>query len=123
MTRDDATPLRKYSPRKIETAREKTREIKRARKDVMSVPTRKGREPNRSATGSQTVPVMKAKPFRAMAGIDATNNDARIAASRRMTPTPVRRSSRLKAVSDMRAREPRTAPEYTLAASRERSFP
>ena len=59
---EDMIPPRKYSPRKMETAREKTSEISRARNEVRSVPTRKGSAPNLAATGSHTMPMRKPNP-------------------------------------------------------------
>jgi hypothetical protein len=51
----DKKPLEKYSPRNNETAREKGIVINKARKEVITVPAKKGREPNWLCTGSQTL--------------------------------------------------------------------
>ena len=45
---EDMIPPRKYSPRKMETAREKTSEISRARNEVRSVPYQEGERPELS---------------------------------------------------------------------------
>ena len=111
LTKEEATPVRKYSPRKMETAREKTKGITRARKDVEERADEEGQGAEPRGYGVPDGPRRKVKPFRAMAGIDATKKETKTAARRRRTPTPGTWRSRLKAASDMTVREPRTAPE------------
>ena len=62
LMKEDAIPSVKYSPRNIDMAIEKGKEIIKARKDVNNVPTMKGIAPNFSYTGSQVVPYIKLRP-------------------------------------------------------------
>ena len=76
---EENVPLVKYSPKNIEMEREKGIEIKRAKKEVKRVPTRKGSAPNRLNTGSQVFPKRKPIPNSLIEGIECTRSDKKIA--------------------------------------------
>ena len=80
----EAFPCRKYSPKKMETGSEKTMEMSRAIKELISVPTRKAKAPNSPRTGSQVFPIRKLKPNWRRAGNEAITSEKKMA-TRRIT--------------------------------------
>ena len=81
-------PCLKYSPRKIEIARESGNEIIIDRKEVKRVPTRKGRDPNLPNTGSHSLLYKKLIPNSLIEGIEFINNVAKIPTIKRTTRIP-----------------------------------
>src|SRR5512135_631168 len=81
-------PCVEYSPRKMEIGMEKTTERTRARKEVASVPTRKGKAPNSFFTGSHVELNGNRIPKFRMEGKDATTRDKNIPTRRSRTNTP-----------------------------------
>ena len=69
---EEIVPFLKYSPKKTEIEREKGSEMRRERKDVRRVPTKKGRAPNSPNTGSQVFPNRKAVPNALSDGSEST---------------------------------------------------
>jgi hypothetical protein len=88
----DITPSLKYSPRNSEIAIEKGTAIRRARKDVASVPTRKGRTPNNSAVAFHDVLIKKDNPNFFIAGNAVMKRVKKMAISNTTikAPEPVR---------------------------------
>ena len=86
----EAFPCRKYSPKKMETGREKTIEKSRAIKELMSVPTRKAKAPNSPRTGSQVFPTRKLKPNSRRAGNEAMASEKKMATSRTIKHRPAK---------------------------------
>lgn len=72
----------KYSPIKMEIAREKGREISRARNDVRSVPTKKVSAPKLPETGSHVFPNRKEGPKALMEGKELTSRVKKVAPSK-----------------------------------------
>ena len=62
LRKEESRPSLKYSPRKMEMAREKGTQISRERKEVKSVPTRNGNAPNSLETGSHVLPKKNERP-------------------------------------------------------------
>jgi hypothetical protein len=89
----DAAPLVKYSPKKMEMGIENTTEMIRARKEVARVPTRKGKAPNSSLTGSHVVLPRNRTPKFLRAGKEAMANERKMAKRRTTTQTPAMKSS------------------------------
>jgi hypothetical protein len=95
-----AAPLAKYSPKKIEIGIEKTTEMRRARKEVARVPTRKGKAPNSFLTGSQVVLPRNRIPKFLRAGKEAMVNERKMANRRTKTQPPATKSILRKEVSE-----------------------
>ena len=55
LRKEEIGPFLQYSPKNIDTEREKGIQMNNAQKEVSSVPTRKGRAPNFPKTGSHVL--------------------------------------------------------------------
>ncbi len=75
----ETTPSLKYSPKKMEMAIENGMEMTRAIVDVINVPYKKGRAPNFSSEGSQSLLIKKASPKVLIEGIEAIVSVKKIA--------------------------------------------
>ena len=71
--KEERAPVLKYSPIKMEIAREKGREMNSAINDVMSVPTRKGSAPKVCETGSHVFPSINEDPKAMIEGKEDIN--------------------------------------------------
>jgi hypothetical protein len=79
---EETVPFVKYSPKNMEIEREKGIAINRAKKEVRSVPTRKGRVPNRLNTGSQVLVTRNLRPNALIDGREFTRRDRNMAPSK-----------------------------------------
>jgi hypothetical protein len=82
LSREEAIPSLKYSPKNREIEREKGIEIRRAKKEVRSVPARKGRAPNKLNTGSQILLKKNPNPKALIEGREFTRRERKIAPRR-----------------------------------------
>src|SRR5271169_677590 len=96
-------PVRKYSPMRIASARDRIVAITRAIREVMSVTTTNAREWKESVTGSHSEPVRNRKPLATIAGREVMVREKKIAMSRTLTAIPPRTSRVRNAVSDERS--------------------
>jgi len=85
LRKEERPPSLKYSPRKIEMAREKGRQMSKERKEVKSVPTRKGNAPNSFDTGSHAFPKKKERPKALSEGNEWRRRLTNMAASKTTT--------------------------------------
>ena len=82
LRKEASGPSLKYSPRKIEMAKEKGRQISRERKDVKSVPARNGNAPNSLDTGFHVLLKKNERPNALSEGREWRSKLNNIAASR-----------------------------------------
>jgi hypothetical protein len=101
----EIAPSLKYSPRNSEIAMEKGIAMKMARKDVTSVPTRKGRAPKDPAVAFHDVLMKKVRPNFCIAGTAFMKSVNKMAIS----------STTIKAPEAVRIREKRFSDRSTLA--------
>jgi len=98
---EETVPFLKYYPRKIEIEREKGSEMRRERKDVRRVPTRKGRAPNSPNTGSHVFPNKKLVPNALSEGSESTVKVMKIETSRITIQRAEKLSTPKKTVSEV----------------------
>jgi hypothetical protein len=75
-------PSLKYSPRKMEMAKEKGRQMSRERKEVKSVPTRNGNAPNSLDTGFHVLLKKNVRPKALSEGKELIRRLTNMAASK-----------------------------------------
>lgn len=82
LRKEESGPSLKYSPRKMEMAKENGRQTSRERQEVKSVPTRKGNAPNSLDTGFHVLLKKKERPKVPSDGKEYMNRLRNIAVSK-----------------------------------------
>ena len=87
---EENAPVRKYSPIRMASARDRTVAMTRAIKELRRVPKTKGTAWNVFVTGSHAVPVRNLKPLATRAGREETSRERKMAMSSTLTAIPPR---------------------------------